>query len=100
MTGEEHYAEAERLIEMARDTVTDREFGTTGSGRRDVLYHIMRPSQHLQDRATLILADAQVHATLALAPSTATAATTGAGSGAPTEYPFGTDVIFRPANPT
>jgi hypothetical protein len=70
MTGPEHYAEAERLIAMARRPPTSEEL----YGSR-------------QAQLTLILADAQVHATLALAAATAT--TSGAW-----------DAVTRPPPPT
>jgi hypothetical protein len=54
MTGPEHYAEAERLIALAR---TDRQG----------LY------AHTTDPYAKMLADAQIHATLALAAATALA---------------------------
>jgi hypothetical protein len=69
MTGEEHHAEAERLIEMARDAATDMEFGGKGLGRCSLLYkhsHMPRDTS-AHDRGALLLADAQVHAILALA---------------------------------
>lgn len=71
MTGAEHYAEAERLIELARYEANPPKLGSRV--RRE------RPSPRVYggtfpDQVTLILADAQVHAILALA------AATGAGS--------------------
>jgi hypothetical protein len=71
MTGPEHYAEAERLIAIARG----------GPGSRE----LYGPSQQAQ--LALILADAQVHATLALAAATAT--TSGAW-----------DAVTKPPPPT
>jgi hypothetical protein len=53
-TGPEHYAEAERLIAMAR------------AADRDDLY-----GQYTQTQAAMILADAQVHAALAAAAAAA-----------------------------
>lgn len=68
MTGPEHYLEAERLIEMARDAATEgRAMGKVFSGHSSPLYQQRGRDQGDQGRATLILADAQVHATLALA---------------------------------
>jgi hypothetical protein len=52
MTGQEHYLEAERLITLAREG-------------RNALYGAWPGTQ-----AAIILADAQVHATLALAAAT------------------------------
>ncbi|MGH3228507.1 MAG: hypothetical protein ACRDOA_08005 [Streptosporangiaceae bacterium] len=57
MTGPEHFAEAERLIAMARKAPLSHE-----------LY------SNYEAQATLILADAQVHATLALSAATAVGA--------------------------
>ena len=56
MTGPEHYREAERLIAMARDE---------GESRSGDMY-----GDH-QDTSATILADAQVHAILALVAATA-----------------------------
>ena len=71
MTGPEHHLEAERLIGMARDSHHADLYGHAG----DV-------------QAALILADAQIHATLALAAAT-TARTTDAGSHASDESVLG-----------
>jgi len=57
MTGPEHYREAERLIAMARDQ-------GGGADRFGFLYR----EAHVTP--AVILADAQVHATLALAAAT------------------------------
>jgi hypothetical protein len=57
MTGLEHYAEAERLIAIAR----------TDPGRPELYCNSS------QAQIAHILADAQVHATLAIAAATATA---------------------------
>lgn len=60
MTGPEHYREAERLTERA-DDVMDAEYG---------IYASMGTQERIQ-RRTAYLAEAQVHATLALAAATA-----------------------------
>ena len=54
MTGPEHYLEAERLIAMARES-----------------HHADLYGHYTDAQAALILADAQVHATLAHAAATA-----------------------------
>ncbi len=54
MTGSEHYLEAERLIAMARES-----------------HHADLYGHYTDAQAALILADAQVHATLAHAAATA-----------------------------
>jgi hypothetical protein len=73
MTGEEHYAEAERLIELARDAGTPKRAMDKAFGKSSPLYD--QPSNHQDldrahlhlEQAAVMLADAQVHATLALA---------------------------------
>ena len=54
MTGPEHYREAERLIAMAREA-----------------HHADLYGHSTDDQSALVLADAQVHATLAHAAATA-----------------------------
>jgi hypothetical protein len=81
MTGPEHYSEAERLIAMARELPISRD-----------LYVVD------QAQGALILADAQVHATLALAAATALD-TTGSyawATVAGTPPPREPDIIFEP----
>ena len=60
MTGPEHFKAAESLTEVAT-AVMDYEHG---------LYHLMGTDERLR-RRTAFLAEAQVHATLALAAATA-----------------------------
>lgn len=60
MTGPEHYREAERLTEQA-DVVMNADYGWMGG---------LSSEERLQRRVGY-LADAQVHATLALAAATA-----------------------------
>ena len=67
-TGPAHYREAERLAEQA-DAVMDADYGWMAS---------LNSQERLQRRVAL-LADAQVHATLALAAATALADYTGCG---------------------
>jgi hypothetical protein len=76
MTGPEHHLEAERLIAMARE-----------SRHADLYGH------HADTQSALILADAQVHATLALA-ATITAGTTSASSQALAEPALGRDSVI------
>jgi hypothetical protein len=71
MTGPEHHLEAERLIAMARES-----------------HHADLYGHESDVQSALILADAQVHATLALADAI-TARTTGAGSHASDESVLG-----------
>jgi hypothetical protein len=58
MTGPEHYLEAERLIAMARES-----------------HHADLYGHYTDAQAALLLADAQVHATLAHAAATALSST-------------------------
>lgn len=66
MTGPEHFREAERLIEQAKDT--------------DI------PAEPFNDAETVTLMAAQVHATLALAAATADAAELAAHDGSDLGY--------------
>ncbi len=77
MTGPEHHLEAERLIAMARES-----------------HHADLYGRHTDTQSALILADAQVHATLALAAATITAGTTSASSQAPAEPALGRDSVI------
>jgi hypothetical protein len=76
MTGAEHYAEAERLIEMARDAGTPGRAMDKAFGKSSPLYEQRGRDQGQLEQAAVMLADAQVHATLALAAA-------GAGSADP-----------------
>lgn len=70
MTGTEHYAEAERLIEMARHEATPTRAYDKILEKKTPLYGQRDVDRIRLELAALMLADAQVHATLALAAAT------------------------------
>jgi hypothetical protein len=77
VTGDEHYREAERLVELARKAGIRREPGPTrltiGGGGRNVRDDRELYTDESSDPTVRsLLADAQVHATLALAAATRT----------------------------
>jgi hypothetical protein len=72
VTGPEHYREAEHLIKLARDAGIKREITPTrvtlGGGRPDLPdYGKLYTNEDSDPRCRNLLADAQVHALLALA---------------------------------
>lgn len=74
MTGPEHHREAERLVELARAAGIKRKLGPTrlavGGGRVDPDDRELYTSESSDKKCRNLLADAQVHATLALAAAT------------------------------
>jgi hypothetical protein len=75
VTGPEHHREAERLIELAREAGIKREIAPTritlgGGAPRPPDYGKFYTDESSDPKVRSLLADAQVHATLALAAAT------------------------------